>query len=44
MMKIIHIYSKSFHHNRDIVYYEMVLIFFMNTITKPHVKRLSLLA
>ena len=26
--------------NRDIVYDEMVLIFFMNTIAKPHVKRL----
>ena len=31
---------KSFHNNRDIFYDEMTLIFFMNTIAKPHVKRL----
>ena len=32
---------KSIHNNCDIFYDEMVLIFFMNTIAKPHVKRLS---
>ena len=32
---------KSLHNNRDIFCDEMVLIFFMNTITTPHVKRLS---
>ena len=29
------------HNNRDIFYDEMVLIFFMNTIVKPRVKRLT---
>ena len=32
---------KSIHINRDIFYDEMVLIFFMNTIAKPHVKKLT---
>ena len=31
---------KSIHCNRDIFCDEMVLIFFINTIAKPHVKRL----
>ena len=31
---------KSIYNNRDIFYDKMVLIFFMNTIAKPHVKRL----
>ena len=33
---------KSFQNNRDIFYDKLVLNFFMNTIAKPHVKRLSL--
>ena len=33
--------ATGFHNNRDIVYDDMVLIFFMNTIAKPRVKRLS---
>ena len=32
---------KSFHNNLDIAYNKIELIFFMNTIAKPHVKRLS---
>ena len=32
---------KSFHNNLDIAYNEIELIFFMNSIAKPHVKRLS---
>ena len=32
---------KSFHNNRDIFYDEMVLIFFINTIAKPFVKKLT---
>ena len=32
---------KSIHNNCDIFYDEMVLIFFVNTIVKPHVKRLT---
>ena len=32
--------ATGFHNNRDIVYDDMVLIFFMNTIAKPRVKRL----
>ena len=32
---------KSFYNNLDITYNEIELIFFMNTIAKPHVKRLS---
>ena len=32
---------KSIHNNRDIFCGKMVLIFFMNTIAKPHVIRLS---
>ena len=32
---------KSIHNNRDIFYDEMALIFFMNTVAKPHVKRLT---
>ena len=35
---------KSNHNNRDIFYDEMVLIFFMNTIAKLHVKRLSVVS
>ena len=31
---------KSLHNNRDIFFEEMLLIFLMNTIAKPHVKRL----
>ena len=31
---------KNFHNNRDIFYDEKVLIFFKNTIAKPHAKRL----
>ena len=31
---------KSIQNNRDVFYDEMVLLFFMNTIAKPHVKRL----
>ena len=33
---------KSFYNNRDIVYDEMVLIFFIDTIAKPHIKRLTI--
>ena len=33
--------DKSLHNNRDIFYYEMALVFFMHTIAKPHVKRLT---
>ena len=32
---------ESIHNNRDIFYDEMLSIFFMNSIAKPHVKRLS---
>ena len=32
---------KSIHNNRDIFYDEMALIFFMNTIAKRHVERLT---
>ena len=32
---------KSLHNNRDIFYKEMVLIFFINAIAKPHVKRMN---
>ena len=32
---------KSIQNNYDIFYGEMVLIFFMNTIKKPHAKRLT---
>ena len=32
---------KGVHNNCDIFYDEMVLFFFMKTIAKPHVKRLS---
>ena len=30
---------KSIHNNRDIFFDEMVLIFFMNTIAKPHCRK-----
>ena len=33
--------NKSLHNNRDIFYDEMVLIFFMKTIAKLHVKKLT---
>ena len=33
---------KRIHNNRNFFYGEMVLIFFINTIVKPHVKRLGL--
>ena len=32
---------KSIHNNRDIFYEEMVLLFFMSTTAKPHVKGLT---
>ena len=32
---------KSIHNNRHVFYDKMLLIFFMNTIGKPHVKRLT---
>ena len=34
---------KSFRNNRGILYGEIVLILFMNTIAKPHIKRLTVL-
>ena len=34
---------KSIHNNRGIFYDKMVLIFFMNTTAKPHVKKLSVI-
>ena len=33
---------KSFHNNHNIVYNEMVLKFFINTIAKPHVQSLTI--